>query len=139
MSDEDNVIQSMIAELRILEGRMNELNSQRDFLIRGLLDARTGLATIRGLMVDSDSDVLVPLGGGIFANASMPPPKMLFVGIGADVVIERSKEETINYLTEREKNMENAILGVDSQRKDVNTRLIEKRDAINQIISKKQG
>jgi prefoldin alpha subunit len=118
---------------------MNELNSQRDFLIKGLIDARTGLAALNGLTPNSDSQVLVPLGGGIFASATMPPTKMLFVGIGADVIIEKSKEETINYLTEREKNMENAVLGVDSQRKDINARLIEKRDTINKIISKKQG
>jgi len=137
--NEDNAVQSMIAELRILESRMNELNSQRDFLIKGLIDARTGLAALNGLSPNSDSQVLVPLGGGIFANATMPPTKMLLVGIGADVIIEKSKEETINYLTEREKNMENAVLGVDSQRKDINARLIEKRDTINKIISKKQG
>ena len=138
MSDEERRVQSLIAELRFLESRLNEANSQREYLIRALIDAKTGLAALRGLGVSS-SDVLIPLGGGVYVNGKTPPVDRLLVGIGAEVVVEKSREDAEKYLEEQAKGMENAVAGLDAQRNDINNKLLERREAINNMIAKQQG
>ncbi|MFQ6135040.1 MAG: prefoldin subunit alpha [Nitrososphaerales archaeon] len=139
MSDEEKKIQSLMVEFRLLESRLNEVNSQREILIRALIDARAGLVALRGLDTSSSSEVLMPLGGGVFVNGETPPVDRLLVGVGADVVVEKSRDEALKYLEERVKGMENAVVGLDAQRNDINKKLIERREAINNIIAKQQG
>lgn len=139
MSEEERKVQSLLAEFRLLESRMNEANSQREILTRAFLDARAGVVTLKELDTSSTSEVLIPLGGGVFVNGTTPPVDKLLVAIGADVVVEKSIDEALKYLEERVKGMENAVVGLDAQRNDINNKIIEKREAINNIMAKQQG
>jgi prefoldin alpha subunit len=139
MSEEERKVQSLLAEFRLLESRLNEVNSQREILTRAFLDARAGVATLKGLDTSSTSEVLIPLGGGVFVNGKAPPVEKLLVAIGADVVVEKSLDEALKYLEERVKGMENAVVGLDAQRNDINNKIIEKRETINNIMAKQQG
>jgi prefoldin alpha subunit len=139
MSEEERKVQSLLAEFRLLESRMNEANSQREILTRAFLDARAGVVTLRGLDTSSTSEVLIPLGGGVFVNGKTPPVDKILVAIGADVVVEKGIDEALKYLEERVKGMENAVVGLDAQRNDINNKIIEKREAINNIMAKQQG
>ncbi len=139
MSEEERKVQSLLAEFRLLENRMNEANSQREILTRAFLDARAGVVTLKELGTSSTSEVLIPLGGGVFVNGKTPPVDKLLVAIGADVVVEKSIDEALKYLEERVKGMENAVVGLDAQRNDINNKIIEKRESINNIMAKQQG
>ncbi|MEE9585696.1 MAG: prefoldin subunit alpha [Nitrososphaerales archaeon] len=139
MSEEERKVQSLLAEFRLLENRMNEANSQREILTRAFLDARAGVVTLKELDTSSTSEVLIPLGGGVFVNGKTPPVDKLLVAIGADVVVEKSIDEALKYLEERVKGMENAVVGLDAQRNDINNKIIEKRESINNIMAKQQG
>ena len=139
MSEEERKVQSLLAEFRLLESRMNEVNSQREILTRAFLDARAGVVTLKELGTSSTSEVLIPLGGGVFVNGKTPPVDKILVAIGADVVVEKSIDEALKYLEERVKGMENAVIGLDAQRNDINNKIIEKRESINNIMAKQQG
>jgi prefoldin alpha subunit len=139
MGEVEDKVQTLASEMRLLENRLNEINSQRDYMFRALVDAKTGVTALNGLDESSPSDILVPLGGGLFINAETPAADKLLVRIGADVIIEKNRIEAINYLEDRVKGMENAVAGIDAQRKDISNKINERRELINDMISKQQG
>lgn len=118
MSDEEK-LQSLVSDLRLLEARFNELSSQRAFLLRVFAEATSGRDALRGLSSASPSEVLIPLGGGVFVKGNTPPPEKLLLGIGAGVVVERSRDEALQYVEARLKEMENVIAGIEKQRNDL--------------------
>ena len=139
MSEEEKQLQDNLYEFRMLEGRLNEVSAQREMLVRALIETRGGLTAIKGLDILSSSEVLIPIGGGVFIDAKTPPSDKFLVGIGADVIVEKNREETLNYLEDRIKEMENAVAGTDAHRSDLNNRMIVKREKINELIKKQQG
>jgi prefoldin alpha subunit len=137
MSDEEK-LQSMVYEMRILEGRFNELNSQRGFILRIFTETRAGLDALRELDESSSSEVLIPLGGSIFVKGTTPPPDRVLLGIGADVVVERNRNEALKFAEDRLKDLENAIAGIEAQRNDLANRINAQRMAINKLAAQQQ-
>jgi prefoldin alpha subunit len=135
MSDEEK-LQSMVYESRLLEGQFNELNQQQSFLARAFAEVSAGREALRGLSENAPSEILIPLGGGIFVKGNAPPPSQVLLGIGADVVIERSREEALSFVEERLKEMENALAGIEARRNEVAKRINAQRMAINAIVEK---
>ncbi len=139
MSEEDKKLQSLVLDLRYLESQLNELNSQKEMVIRALLDTETGISAMNGFDTSSSSDVLVPIGGGVFVKGTVPSVDKIILKIGADVLIEKSKEKTLKYLDERVKNLENSVSGLDAQRNVVGKKITEKRESINAILAAQKG
>lgn len=137
MSDEEKV-QSLIAEMRVLESILNDATSRQAFLIRIIGEAKAGITALKELSASS-SEVLVPLGGGLFLKVNAQPPDKILVGLGADVVVEKSKDEAVSYAEERVKEVENAVMGLEAQRNDLTRRMFEKREAVSSIVAKQQG
>ncbi len=135
MSDEEK-LQSMVYESRLLEGQYNELNQQQSFLLRAFSEVSAGRDALRGLSETAPSEILIPLGGGVFVKGSAPPPSQVLLGIGAEVVIEKSREEALSFVEERLKEMENALAGIEARRNDIANRINAQRMAINAIIEK---
>lgn len=139
MSELENQLQVYLQEFKMLESRMNEITTQREMLIRTLMEIRGGLSTLKGLNKLATSEVLIPIGGGVFVNAKIPPSDKFLVGIGANVIIERNKEDAIKYVENRFNEIENAVKGTDAHRKDINNNLMLLRETINEVMAKQQG
>ena len=139
MSETEKQLQAYLYEFKILESRMNEITTQREMLIRTLMEMRGGLSTLQGLDKLSSSEILVPIGGGVFVNANTPPSDKFLVGIGANVIVEKNKEDAVKYVESRVNEIENAVKGIDSHRVDLNNNLKFIRETINGIMTKQQG
>ncbi|HEY4699807.1 MAG TPA: prefoldin subunit alpha [Nitrososphaerales archaeon] len=138
MSDQE-IIQSLIAELRYLESILEETTSRQGFILKIIGEARAGLAASNEVCNSPiKSEVLIPLGGGLFLKAEAPPTDKLFLGIGADVIIEKSKDDVTKFVEERIKEMENTLMGLEAQRKEISKKIVEKRESANEIVSKQQ-
>ena len=139
MSEEEKQLQAHLYEFRMLEGRLKEISSQSEMLVRALIETKGGLTTLKGLNTSSSTEVLIPIGGGLFVDAKAPPSDKLLVTIGADVVVEKQKEDALKDVEERIKEMENAISGIEANRADLNKKMLTKRESINELIAKQKG
>lgn len=83
MSAEEK-LQSIVLDLRILEGYYNEVATRESLLARFLLELKGALDASKGLPQDGTSDLLIPVGGGVFVHATAPPPEKLIVSVGAE-------------------------------------------------------
>ncbi len=108
-------------------------------IIRALIETRGGLSTLKGLSTSSSTEVLVPIGGGIFVDAKAPPSDKFLVTIGADVIIEKPKEDALKYVEDRINEMENAVSGIEAHKTDINRKMLSKRESINEMIAKQKG
>lgn len=140
MSEADQQLQAYLYEFKMIESRLSEITNQREMLIRTLMEIRGGLSTLKGLVKLSSSEVLIPIGGGgIFVNAKIPPSDKFLVGIGANVIVEKNKENTVKFVESRINEIENAVKGTDAQRADINNKMMMMRETINELMTKQQG
>ncbi len=135
MSDEEK-LQSMVYESRLLEDQYNDLNQQQSFLLRAFAEVSASRDALRGLGEAAPTEILIPLGGGVFVKGTAAPPSQVLLGIGADIVVERSKEEALSFVEERLKEMENALAGIEARRNEIANRINSQRLAINAMVEK---
>jgi len=122
----------------MLEGYFNDINARESILARAIMESRVALEAIRGFSGNEISDLLVPIGGGVFIEVSAKPPDKLIISIGANVMIEKTKDGTINFLEERIKEIENAISNIESQKAELAKRIDANRAAISSIVEKQK-
>jgi len=123
-------LQSLVAELRILEGYLNEVNARESALANAMIERRAALEALRSLDEDNDSELLVPIGGRLFINSRASPPEKLVVSIGANVAVEKTREDANAFVDNRMKDLEKAISETGFQKNNLRSRI----DAANAIV-----
>jgi len=135
-SAEDSV-NALLMEIRILESTYNELTSRETLLERALLESRAALDSIKGLS-DHSPEVLTQIGAGAMLRSQPPSPDKVLISIGANVVVEKTKEEAVAMLEERSRDVEKTIVSVMQQRNEIAQRLASDRDILNSVVSRNQ-
>ncbi|MGQ9718792.1 MAG: prefoldin subunit alpha [Nitrososphaerales archaeon] len=137
MSEQEK-LQSLVAELRMLEAYFNEIDARESLLGRALVESRAALDTIKGFASNEPSDLLVPIGGGLFLKASALPPDKLIINVGAGAMIEKTKEDAMAFLETRIREVEEAITKFESQKADLARRMDSNRTAISDLLEKQR-
>jgi prefoldin alpha subunit len=78
----------------------------------------------------------MPVGIGVYIKALVPPVKKLLINIGADVTIEKSKEDAINYIESKIKEFEVALRQLVSQKEQISMRMEQIQRQVNQMLQK---
>jgi prefoldin alpha subunit len=101
------------AELQTLQYYLNEYSQQAEIFSRQLemieqkrIESLAAIETMKNLVGDRDSPVLLPIGGGTMVRAKVSDPEKVLVNIGSDVVIQRTNGEAITFLQEKITEME---------------------------------
>ncbi|MCS4539783.1 MAG: prefoldin subunit alpha [Thaumarchaeota archaeon] len=98
MSSEDEKINALLTEVRVLEGTFNELSARQNILERALLESRAAIETISNLESSKTEEVLIPVGGGVLIRSSPPNAEKILINVGANVVIEKGRETAIEVM-----------------------------------------
>jgi prefoldin alpha subunit len=137
LSSEEERMNRLIIESRMLESTFNELTNRQSILERMLIESRASLETIKD--IDSAStEVLIPVGAGVLLRASPPKADKVLVGIGANVVIEKTRDAAEKILEGRSKELEESIVTVLSQRNQIAQRLEADRRALQAYVDRQE-
>jgi prefoldin alpha subunit len=128
---------ALVVEIRVLEGTYNELTARQNLLERALLESRAALESIKGLDGKSP-EVLTQIGGGAMLHSPPPSTDKVLINVGANVVIEKSKEEAVAVLEERGRDVEKTIISLVGERNQIADRLNSDRDLLNNLMAKSQ-
>ena len=139
MSSEEERMNELIVESRVLENTYNELSSRQNMLERLLLDGRASLETLKEMGSAKTGEVLVPVGAGIFLRSSPPKVDRVLTGIGANVVVEKSREDAEKMLEGRVKEIEESLVTILSQKSQIAQRLEVDRRALQTLVDRTQG
>ena len=131
-------VNALLMEVRILESTYNELTSRETLLERALLESRAALDSIKGLS-DHSPEVLTQSGAGAMLRSQPPSTDKVLISIGANIVIEKSKEEAVAMLEERSRDVEKTIVSVMQQRNEIAERLNSDREILNTLVTRNQA
>jgi len=100
--------------------------SQLELLENGRMEALAAIEALEGMLVSEDGNVLLQIGGGASVRAKVTEPEKIFLSIGAEVVVERSNKEAVEFLKER-------IMEMEASQKKVSETLDRLRSQMNEI------
>lgn len=129
-------INELVQQSRVLEAYMNDNISREATVTRLLEEARLASNAIQNVPTDSEVESFMPVGIGVYIKALVPPVKKLLINIGADVTIEKSKEDTINYIESKIKEFEVALRQLVSQKEQISMRMEQIQRQVNQMLQK---
>jgi prefoldin alpha subunit len=137
LSTEEDRMNRLLLESRMLESTFNELSNRQGMLERMLIESRASLDTVKQAGSATD-EVLIPVGAGVLLRASPPKSDKVLVGIGANVVVEKTKEEAEKILEARAKELEENIIAILTQRNQIAQRLEADRRTLQAFIDRQE-
>jgi prefoldin alpha subunit len=127
-------INEMVQQSRILEAYMNETITREATVTRLIEEARLASCAIQSVTGELEVESLMPVGIGVYIRALVPPVKKLLVNVGAGVTIEKSREDTINYIESRIKEFEVALRQLANQKQQIGMRMEQIQVQVNQML-----
>ena len=100
--------------------------SQLELLENGRMEALAAIEALEGMLASEDGTVLLQIGGGASVRAKVIEPEKILLSIGAEVVVERSNKEAVEFLKER-------IMEMEASQKKVSETLDRLRSQMNEI------
>jgi prefoldin alpha subunit len=104
--------------------------SQLDMLENGRMEALAAIEALEAMRESEDATVLLQIGGGASVRAKVLEPDKILLSIGAEVVVERSNKDAVEYLKERliemeasQKRVSETLNHLQSQMNEINKRL----------------
>jgi len=79
---------------------------QLDLMENGRMEALAAIETLGELGASDDGTVLLQVGGGASLRAKVLEPEKVLLNIGAEVIVEKSNADAIEYLKDRITEME---------------------------------
>lgn len=132
-------INEMVQQSRILEAYMNDIMTRQVTVTKLMEEARLASTTIQNISSDSETESLMPVGIGVYVKTTVLPIKKLLVNLGAGVAIEKSREDSLNYVETRIKEYEVAARQLEAQRQEIAMRMEQTQAQINQMIKAAQA
>jgi prefoldin alpha subunit len=130
---------SLLVEIRVLESTYNEFTARQSLLERALLESRAALDAIKALSGQQPTEVLTQIGGGALLRSKPPSTDRVLISVGANVVIEKSKDEAVAILEERSRDIEKTIMSLIGQRNEIAERLNSDREIMNNYLAAAQS
>ncbi len=133
---EEEQLNSLVVEIRVLEGTFNELSARQNLFERALLETRSALDALKGLSESNPDSILIPVGGGVLLRSPTPNFEEVLLNVGSNVVIQRRREEAVAFLEGRAKEIERSVVSLLTQRNQIAGRLEADRQALQAIVSR---
>jgi len=135
---EQKELQENIMAYRLLEAKLDALVKQRDLVASKIMEISTTLDSIDEL-IKSKEDLLFPIGAEAFTFGKISDAKKIIIGIGMNVAIEKDVEDGKKILTERQKELEQALDSIQQETHNVMHGLENLGPKIQKMISKAQA
>jgi prefoldin alpha subunit len=135
----DQKITEMVQQSRILEAYMNDTITRQATVTKLIEEARLASSAVQNITDESEVESLMPVGIGVYMRALVPPVKKLLVNVGAGVIIEKSREDTVNYIESRIKEFEVALNQLSGQKQQIEMRMEQIQKQVNQMLQQSSG
>jgi prefoldin alpha subunit len=135
----EHSINEMIQESKLLESYYNDIISKESLLHRLLEESTNSFEALKNLSLDSDTLSLVPLGIGVYVKSAISPINKVLVNVGAGVIIEKNKDDAVNFIEHRIKEFETAAKQLSTQKQQISYRMMEIQNTVNSYVGQIQG
>lgn len=116
LQGKENQLRQLITEMRLMEGSVNTLQQRLQVVLATVSELRLAKQSLEDIKdIEPGSNLLVPVGGATFINASLGDAEKIVVGIGADVSLEMTHEDAVKDVSERLDEMVKAQGSIEQQ------------------------
>ena len=126
--------QALLQQMQSLESYMNDLLQREETVMRLLQEAANAVESMKILAGNSEYETLVPVGLGVYVKAKINSDQKMIVNIGAGASLEQNREDAINYMESRIKELEMVLQQLASQRQEVSMKLEQGQHEMNKLI-----
>ena len=130
-------LEQMVNEINQLQQQGETIAQQIEQLNISLNDIRTAQEAVKGIKGAAGKETLVPIGAGCFITTELKSEDVV-VGVGTDVAIKRSREETEETLKTDKEEVENLIKSLTEQLQKINEYITQRRPEVERLM-KEQG
>ncbi|WP_428370468.1 prefoldin subunit alpha [Methanoregula sp.] len=120
-------------ELLTLQNYLQEYGQQAEIFVNqlqllenGRMEALAAIESLEAMLASENSTVLLQIGGGASVRAKVLEPDKVLIAIGAEVVVERTNRDAVEFLKER-------IMEMEASAKKVADALDRLRSQMNEI------
>jgi len=139
MSADEQELQGLMVELRILEGTMESLRSRLNLVAATLNDLNLASMTLEGIGKEKvDASIYVPIGGGSSIKARLESTDKIIYGVGAGVSIEKTIEEVKESASNRISQLNKTRQSLEHQLSQVLKKADEDQNRLRELSEKLQ-
>jgi len=139
MSADEQELQRLMVELRILEGTIESLRSRISLVAATLNDLNLANMTLEGIEKEKvDSSIYVPIGGGSYIKARLESTDKIIYGVGAGVSIEKTIEEVKESTSNRISQLNKTRQSLEQQLSQVLNKVDEDQNRLRELSEKLQ-
>jgi prefoldin alpha subunit len=135
MSEEEK-LQALIGQMNVIEAYLNDIGSKEAAVGRLMEEGRSAIDAIRNFSSTDRSQTFMPVGIGVYVQASVASGDKLLISIGSGVAIEKTKEDAISYVESKVKELEVALRSMFSQKQELEARMEQTRAEVNALAQK---
>ena len=124
-----------------MEAQFNEVSAQENAIVRAIIESKNVLEAIKNIKIQKSgqgSDVLFPLGAGVFARSETPRKDKIVVSVGANVVVEKTLDQGLEFIEERVKELEKAVSSIQSHRFELENKIKAGRNILSNVVQQQQ-
>jgi prefoldin alpha subunit len=140
LQQRENQLRQLVSEMRMMEGSVNTLQQRLQMVVASVSELRVAKQSLEDLKgIKPGSNLLVPVGGAAFINASLGDFDKVVVGIGADVSIEMAYDDAVKDVNERLDEMEKAQGSIEQQLGQIMAQLEAHQNMAERLSAEIQG
>lgn len=118
-------LQQLAVQFQILQANMQLVHEREGIVLKSIEELQKTRQAIEDLNGMKPSSTFIPIGSGNFIKGEIKNTNDIIVGVGGDVAIRRSREDAVEILDSRIKEMENVLNGLSEQEKGIIVQLTE--------------
>ena len=138
MSKEEE-LQKQIAMIEYYKEQLKSLELQFSYLQSAIADQTKAKITLENLSkVKSDADVLFPIGGGAFIDATIKNPSKVLFEVGDRVVLEKTVDEAADKISKRINDLQQTEEKISSMAQQLQMGATEASDKVESLLSEEE-
>jgi len=140
VTNDEEFLRGTMVELRVLEGSVNLIQSRLNIIDNAIDEISMANTSLEGIKNSSKgSEILVPAGASSFVRATLSDVKKVIMGVGAGVSIEKTIEDSLTDLKNRQGELEKIKSSLQNQFGQALKDLDSKKNQVAEVIRKRES
>jgi prefoldin alpha subunit len=138
MTNEEE-LQRYAALMEHYKNQLASIENQFSYLQAAILDYTQAKITIEKINeTKKGTEILVPIGGGVFTYASAKETSKLLTDIGAGIIIEKNPEETLKIIDKRIENLQQTQETISKMSQQIQNEINKISEKAQKMLAEKQ-
>lgn len=115
--------------------QLNQLEMQSQYIQAVIMDYNKGRLTIEQLSkLEKETEMLIPIGGGVFIRTTAKKQAKILVDVGAGIVAEKTYEEAVKKIDERIQDIEKSQAKLEQMMQNIQNQAEESSEKAQKLM-----